>query len=339
MASERLPEAVKPTRYDLNLSADLDGLTFRGMVDIHLDLLHRATCITLNAKDLEITRTLTFCPSSHKWANIPTNTITRNTEHQTITIPLRKPHKAWTKTILTLFFNGIIRPRDAGASGLQWTAYKTTSGEEKHFISTECEPIGARRIFPCLDEPCYKAKVFSTVTINRDIMVISNMGITHESITPESESSPMSKTVQFDVTPPIPTYLVCFVIGELENSHTAKRGIVPVCLYGVKDSAGTFQALDNGRSIYSVSLSRHSTSAGDCLDASTLWPNWIWWYCQRRRRQGIGGVLCLGSGPCRLMRRRHPQSRGRWRLRPYVVKLRINGLGIWRRWCGGMNCG
>jgi len=47
-------------------------------------------------------------------------------------------------------------------------------------ISSHLEPADARRIFPCWDEPAFKATFALTVTLPRTFLAVSNMPIAHE---------------------------------------------------------------------------------------------------------------------------------------------------------------
>jgi len=249
----RLPKTVKPTHYDLDLNLDLDGLTFQGSVVIHLEVLDQAASIVLHAKDLEITSTKIEHPSGEfETAEIPTAAIEANTDQQTITVPLPAPLvlAAGSNARLHLSFNGTIKPHGR-TPGFQWTGYKTTDGQEKRAFSTECEPIGARCIFPCLDEPEYKATICSSVTINADLTAVSNMDVASSQLTPSSSSEgAVSKTVKFNTTPRTSTYLVCFVVGDFDFIESTRLRF-PVRVYGVK---GSITKLQQGEHMLSVAV-------------------------------------------------------------------------------------
>src|SRR5262245_12306980 len=52
----RLPRTASPTRYDLVLEPDLDAATFRGAVEVALDVHTTADELVCNAAELEIDR-------------------------------------------------------------------------------------------------------------------------------------------------------------------------------------------------------------------------------------------------------------------------------------------
>lgn len=85
---------------------------------------------------------------------------------------------------------------------------RTLSGD---FFTTQFESTGARRVFPCLDSPGYKAEFSLTLVINKDLDAISNMPVKSEKIDGDT------KTVVFEKTPRMSTYLMYMGVGKLEE--------------------------------------------------------------------------------------------------------------------------
>ena len=102
---------------------------------------------------------------------------------------------------------------------------KTPDGTE--MISTQFEAIGARRAFPCFDEPLLKATFTIKLTIDSGLEAISNM--------PVERTSKINgrKTVEFQITPRMPTYLLYIGIGVFKTMHR-KHGNVDLYLTGLK---------------------------------------------------------------------------------------------------------
>jgi len=50
----RLPDAVRPSHYDLDLQVDLDGASFDGEVAVRVEVSEPITAIVLNAVDLTV---------------------------------------------------------------------------------------------------------------------------------------------------------------------------------------------------------------------------------------------------------------------------------------------
>ena len=216
----RLPKDLRPTHYALQVSLDLDQLTFQGCVSIHLDVLHNTTSVVLHSKDLEITSTK-IEDLSGKTTEIPA--VSSDPEQQTITIPLGEALKSGAKIVLHLWFHGTIMEYGR-TPGFQWTSYRTPSGDEKRAFSTSCEPIGARCIFPCFDEPEFKATISSTVVINQDLTCISNMDIASSDITAAASGILASKRIHFTPLHPCRHISSVLSLATLTTSNRANFG-------------------------------------------------------------------------------------------------------------------
>ncbi len=92
--------------------------------------------------------------------------------------------------------------------------------EDKYILSTQFEESDARRAFPCIDNPGYKATFDISMEIDSDLKAISNMPVKLEKI----ENG--KKLVEFEETPKMATYLVYLGVGhfdELEDSYKGKK--------------------------------------------------------------------------------------------------------------------
>jgi tricorn protease interacting factor F2/3 len=107
-----------------------------------------------------------------------------------------------------------------------------------YMITTQFEAAHARRMFPCLDHPGYKAEFKLTVKIDRELDAISNMPV--ESTETEGDM----KTVSFQKTPKMSTYLLYLGIGKFEEISDKIGDVeIIVATTPTKASKGVF-ALD-----------------------------------------------------------------------------------------------
>jgi aminopeptidase N len=108
---------------------------------------------------------------------------------------------------LTIHFEGKLSETP---EGLFITRYATAGGD-KRALMTQFQATDARRMFPCWDEPVFRARFSLTATVPSKWLAISNM--------PEVSSQELPdglKTVKFAETPSMVSYLVAFSAGELE---------------------------------------------------------------------------------------------------------------------------
>ncbi len=130
-----------------------------------------------------------------------------------------------------------MQPLDASATlpagratlHIRWTArvrHDDTQGvfaqktDDAWYAYSNFEPQGARRVFPCFDEPSYK--------VPWQLSIVSPKGTTAVSNSPAvSQADEGSSTrVVFAPTPPLPSYLVAFAVGpfELVGAGKTKSG-------------------------------------------------------------------------------------------------------------------
>ncbi len=84
--------------------------------------------------------------------------------------------------------------------------------------TSQCEPIGARRIFPCVDRPDRKARLRLTVRTDPDLEVIANTDA--ESV----RAVDGRREWVFAPTPPMATYLFYLGVGHFDRAEAAPRG-------------------------------------------------------------------------------------------------------------------
>lgn len=87
-----------------------------------------------------------------------------------------------------------------------------------YVLTSQCEPTGARRIFPCLDRPDRRARFRLTVRTDAGLEVIANAPV--ESVTPDGEH----REWRFAPTPSMASYLFYLAVGRFDrvetNGHT-----------------------------------------------------------------------------------------------------------------------
>jgi puromycin-sensitive aminopeptidase len=230
-----LPADVDPTHYDIELTPDLKKFVFKGAVSISL-MIHKPTSrVVLHAMDLKITRTGLRSPiEGTTWR---AKRIKWDKKKETVTLEFGRKLKKGPAE-LDLEFSGELNDK---MHGFYRTAY-TVKGEKRWGAATQFEATDARRCFPCWDEPSRKATFQATLTVPENLVVLSNMPPEHW-----TKAAPGWKRVRFEKTPRMPTYLLAFVVAELECLEANDPNGVPVRVWtrpGVKEQ-GHF-ALEQG---------------------------------------------------------------------------------------------
>src|SRR5262249_24794226 len=128
--------------------------------------------------------------------------IALDAERQTVRYSAAAPVPAGNAS-LEVAFKGRLNP---GMHGI----YLATDGRAK-VICAQCEATDARGIFPCFDEPEFKAALKWTIETPKELVALSNGAL---------EGAPADrdgkKLWSFAATRPVSSYLAALVVGDLE---------------------------------------------------------------------------------------------------------------------------
>ena len=211
----RLTTDVVPTNYQLNLEPDLDTFTFEGRVTIALDVREPVRSLTLHALELELERGTVTAGSTTSHSAAPTFDET----YETVTFAFEDELPVGPATF-EVSFTGIINVQ---LHGLYRSTYVDADGVTHNLATTQFAPTDARRCFPCFDEPAMKATFDVTMTVARDLAVVSNSPVAKETELADGRTS-----FVFAPTMKMSTYLVAFVIGHVEATEPVTVRGVPV---------------------------------------------------------------------------------------------------------------
>jgi alanyl aminopeptidase len=193
----RLGAEVRPTAVELSLDIDPRAERFSGTETIHLELGSARRVLWLHGKELDVT---TVSIESHGVLQRGAYEQVDDTGVARITFPCDVApgpaalRLAWSAPFLT------------GGDGI----FKVTRGADS-YVFTQFEPISARAGFPGFDEPAFKVPYTLTLVVAQGDVAVSNALVASE--TPASDGK---RTLVFEPTPPLPTYLVAFAVGPLE---------------------------------------------------------------------------------------------------------------------------
>ena len=206
-----LPKDVVPIEYALHLRPDIGAHTFRGTQTVTLDVRRPTQSIVMNALDLDVDAATLRGPGGRRVALAPPR---RDAAAQTITFALPAPLAPGRYT-LAMAWRGKI---NGAVEGLYLDRHVDAGGEHLT-LATDFEPTSARRVLPCWDEPAFRARFRLTVDVGAATSAYSNMPVAH--------SAPLAgggRRVAFAATPPMSTYLLVLVAGDLERVETTVDG-------------------------------------------------------------------------------------------------------------------
>ena len=214
----KLPKDVVPSRYDIVLAPDLARRTFQGKEDVVLEVRQATGRIVFNGSGLEVTKAVLVAdnpvPASADAAPTP---VSLDPEQQTGTLTLPQAISPG-RYLLHLEFTGRINEDGAG---LFASSYTDAEGHPDTMFCTQMEPTDCRRLFPCWDEPAFRASFSMAVLLPAkeiDYTVVSNM--------PLSRRDLRGDTVEylFATTPPMASYLNVLAIGHFSMLEGAADG-------------------------------------------------------------------------------------------------------------------
>ncbi|MFL5274612.1 MAG: M1 family metallopeptidase [Anaeromyxobacteraceae bacterium] len=208
----RLPPSPRPVRYEATLSLDLAARTFAGREVVELELAAPAQEIVLHAAELAVERAVARGAGGERAAT----RIERAAASETVRLGFDAPLPAG-RVALELAWTGKM---SAGLRGL----YR--AGE---VAVTQFEAADARRVFPCFDEPAFKATWALTLDAPADAVVLSN-----GTPAPARRDGDRQR-VAFSETPPLPTYLVALACGKLAAADAVTVRGIPVRTWAVPE--------------------------------------------------------------------------------------------------------
>ena len=212
-------QQAKPTSYSVDLTLDPDKDTFRGSIDIRVNIERPTQTLWLNATNIAVekatlkrsgeTQAAIVVPGGDNFLGLKFSGPVASG-----TVEVRV---VYTGKVLTRDQSGIFRTEDQG----------------NRYLLTQFEQIAARRAFPCFDEPSYKVPWQVTLHVPAGDKAVSNTPVLSEKI------EGATKTFVFQETRPLPSYLVAFGVGPFEfvDAGVAGRNHVPVRIVTAKGRA------------------------------------------------------------------------------------------------------
>ena len=186
----RLPQGPRPLRYAASLDLDPDRPVFSGQITIELSTPAPLPVLWLNADGLSLNET-------EPKARI------LDGGKDFVGLEFEQPLPAGTSK-LVIRYQGKVSDIDTDG------AFRQREGVQWYLLS-HFEPTGARRVFPCFDEPAFKVPWQLTLTVPAQDQAFSN------TLPGLVASEGARATVRFAETAPLPSYLLAFGVGPFET--------------------------------------------------------------------------------------------------------------------------
>ncbi|MFW6081959.1 MAG: M1 family metallopeptidase [Desulfosalsimonas sp.] len=189
---------VYPESYHITIKPDMKRLDFEGEVILSLKAGMPVSRLSLNVLELAVMRC--ECRTDKNWTNCA---FTVNPDTETLEIML--PEQAEGGLEVRIRYYGIINEKMAG---FYKSTIKTSHGTETIAV-TQFQESDARRAFPCMDHPGYKARFRLSLVTDAEMTPVSNMLADSETRLQDGK-----KQITFHQTPAMSTYLLFFGVGR-----------------------------------------------------------------------------------------------------------------------------
>ncbi|MGO9803489.1 MAG: M1 family aminopeptidase [Steroidobacteraceae bacterium] len=214
-APGRLPKNVVPLDYRIGVTPDLEARTIAGSESVTLRMTAATDSIVFNSLNEKL--------SDVRLDGTPASAVVSDDEQQLTTVTLAQPSAAGEHTLSFTYTARL----ETQPHGMFLQSYLGPDGARGTLVSTKMESTDARRMFPCWDEPAFRATFELTVTVPAVWATVSNMPVAGREVHGELA------TTTFQRSPPMPSYLIEFTGGDLA-AISAQTGGIRLGLWAVR---------------------------------------------------------------------------------------------------------
>jgi alanyl aminopeptidase len=198
----RLPRTVTPLRYGLSLHIDPSAPRFSGVASIQVEVSEPTSYVVLHARDMNIHSAVVQAGGLSFTATTSTRIARGGVQAEELLLTLPRPLPEGQARIEITYdapfaadLAGLYRVEEAGRS----------------YAYSQFEVADARRAFPCFDEPGFKTPYEVTIEAPRGNVALSN---SPEISAVEGQGGMVLH--RFAASPPLPSYLVAFAVGDFD---------------------------------------------------------------------------------------------------------------------------
>ncbi|KAF5289207.1 hypothetical protein FQR65_LT00093 [Abscondita terminalis] len=214
--SFRLPSSLQPLQYNLNIEPNLVNsnlTTFNGSVIIKVRVAEETNCIILHAQNLSIAEnSVKVVLSNESMIKVNSTEIDNLRNFYKIYLSSKLPQSEIVRLCI-YNFTGDLKFDNIGF----YLAKYEELGKEEILALTDFQPIGARKAFPCFDEPALKAVFFISIIRPYNYTSLSNEELINTTYVGNGRFKD-----DFKETVPMSTYIVAFSVSKYK--HTRRNG-------------------------------------------------------------------------------------------------------------------
>ena len=204
--SSALPAQVRVRHMHLDIKADFSSRTISGLARLTCENNTMATTLVLDIRNLKIEKVFLDKPdvetefSIDSVPGIPGQALR-------ITVGTEKEQTVWVKYTTT-----------EGSDALQWLDPSQTAGKKHPFLFTQGQAILSRTWFPCQDGPGMRFTWSADVEVPNGLKAIMSAE--------KREEKAGTNRFHFEMSHPVPAYLVALAVGNLEfKGIDARTGV------------------------------------------------------------------------------------------------------------------
>uniref|UniRef100_A0A8D2Q6D6 Aminopeptidase n=1 Tax=Varanus komodoensis TaxID=61221 RepID=A0A8D2Q6D6_VARKO len=241
----RLPAHLAPAHYSLLLWPHLaPGLpeprTHSGRVNITVRCRQATATVLLHSADLTYRSAAVWGPGANgSRRSVPVAELWPAPQNEYVVLELRENLSAGALYEVQLAFQGtILGPHEY--DGLFLNTYED-EGESRQLIASQLAPTGARRVYPCFDEPALKATFSISIVHHPSYVALSNMPAIdvseYQDVNESTASGWINETADINLTtginwtvttyetsPKMSTYITAFVVCNFDHVTRTERG-------------------------------------------------------------------------------------------------------------------
>ncbi|KAK5649332.1 hypothetical protein RI129_000361 [Pyrocoelia pectoralis] len=219
--SFRLPSTIQPLQYNLSIEPNFVNVPeahFNGSISIKLLIMSATNRITLHARNLLInSRSIKISDKNGTFRKIENVTI--DSIRDFYIIQLLEPLLENQRVMLSIGnFSGNL---NFDKVGFYLAKYKDKANNERVLALTDMQPIGARKAFPCFDEPSFKSTFIISIIRQKDYISVSN-----EELISTVDLGDGRFRDTYKETVNMSTYLVAFSVSDYRR--TTQKGLFRV---------------------------------------------------------------------------------------------------------------